>query len=403
MSSNFKNPTSRPLVAVLVGFSILSGPQLRAELIDNRDGKSWDAAVTYTSDLWRNTKGGIERGSAYLDSLSLTLDWQSPSNGLRSHLHVIHNNGKSFSEKVGDTHIVSNIEADRGTRFLEGWIEYGSVTNRDRSIKAGIYDLNSEFDASEVSVALINSTFGSGIDIAQSGVVGPSIFPYTGLALRGRWRINDSWLLQGAVIDGIPIDEDHPRRVTSLKLSSKEGALAIAELEHRVEKIRIVIGHWRYSARFDKLDVLAVGGGNSRRNIGTYMFIEGPVKQSGDRRLLVMVRLGAANPQLNAIGSTAQAALVLERPVLNRDGEYLALGFAQARFGGPVRRLSLLAGEERLTRESVIELTWRLPLSKRIFLQPDLQYVINPSSDQDTQDAFVVGLRVEVGLLPDLQ
>ncbi|MBM4234016.1 MAG: carbohydrate porin [Gammaproteobacteria bacterium] len=403
MRSNFKTPTSYPLLAVLVGFLILSGPQLRAELIDNRAGKSWDVAVTYTSDLWRNTKGGIERDSAYLDSLSLTLDWQSPSNGLHSHLHVIHNNGKSLSEKVGDTHIVSNIEADRGTRFLEGWIEYGSVTNRDRSIKAGIYDLNSEFDASEVSSALINSTFGSGIDIAQSGVVGPSIFPYTGLALRGCWRINDSWLLKGAVIDGIPIDEDHPRRVTSLKLSSKEGALAIAELEHRVDKIRTVIGHWRYSARFDKLDVLAGGEGNSRRNVGTYMFIEGPVKQSGDRRLLVMVRLGAANPQLNAIGSTAQAALVFERPFLNRDGEYLALGFAQARFGGPVRRLSFLAGEKRPTRESVIELTWRLPLSRRIFLQPDLQYVINPGSDQDTQDALAVGLRVEVGLLPDLQ
>lgn len=404
MISKFKSLTIDPFAVALVGFMAFSAPQSRAESTDIKDEKSWNAAITYTGDLWRNTQGGIEQGGAYLDNLSFTLDWQSSVSGLRSHLHVIHNNGKSLSEKVGDTHVVSNIEADRGARVLEGWIEYGSATEPDRSIKAGIYDLNSEFDASEVGGALINSTFGIGIDAAQSGVAGPSIFPYTGLALRGRWRVNDSWLLQGAVIDGVPIDEDHPRRATSLKLSSKEGALAIAELEYQADAVRAVIGHWRYTAKFDEFDALAAGKEKtSRRNAGTYLFIEGPVWQSGDRRLLAMLRLGAANPQLNAIGSTAQAALVLERPFLNREGEHLALGLAQAHFGGPVRRLSALAGEELLARESVIELTWRLPLSKRISLQPDLQYIINPGSSPDIKDALVVGLRVEVALLPDSQ
>jgi porin len=374
---------------------------LEAGESERESAPSWSLSLGYTSDFWRNLEGGRDTGSTVLGNATLILDFEGEPGGLRSRVHVNHNNGKSFSEIVGDTHVISNIEADRTTRILEAWLEFAPSTE-DRSIKAGLYDLNTEFDVSEVGGAFINSTFGIGIDAAQSGVIGPSIFPYTGFALRGRWRFDERWMLQGVIIDGVPNDPDSPRKLASLKLDSDEGALWVAELEHRTEQWRAVIGHWRYSSSFDSFDSLATDTPRSSRgNSGTYGFIEGPVWQSGERRLLAVLRLGAANPKFNVIGSTVQAALVLERPWLMREGEHLALGIAHARNGGPARRLAAFDGESLLSRESLVELTWRIPLSQRLVLQPDIQYVLNPGSAPGIDDALAVGLRLELDLSPN--
>jgi porin len=359
---------------------------------------SWQVALGYTADVWRNVDGGARKGDTVMGQAEFALDIEA-GGGLRSRVHVIHNNGKSFSEIVGDSFVVSNIEADRATRLLEAWMEYAPSSDR-RGLKLGVYNLNSEFDVSEVGGALINSTFGIGVDAAQSGVSGPSIFPYTGLALRGRWGFDDRWMVQGVIIDAVPVDPDSPRRFTSLKIDSDEGALWAGELERRGDRWRTVIGHWRYTASFEEFDGVAAASGRSSRNSGTYGLIEGPVWEAGDRRLLAMLRLGAAHPRYNVIGSTAQAALVLERPWLRREGEHFAIGLAHARNGRPARRLADSLGEPLTGSETVIEMTWRIPLAERLAIQPDVHYIRNPGSATGTRDAFATGLRIEIDLTP---
>ena len=322
--------TRLPIAAALVTGLASFATESLADGASSGTAPSLSLSLGYTSDFWRTIDGGLESGARSIGMAEFVVDWTGEG-GLRGRAHFIDNDGRSFSEIVGDTHVVSNIEADRATRVLEVWLEY-APHNDDRSLKVGLYDLNSEFDVSEVGGALINSTFGIGVDVAQSGVAGPSIFPYTGLAMRARWRFDDHWLLQGVVIDGVPNEVESPRKWASLNLDSEEGALWVAELEHRTERWRAVIGHWRYTATFEELDGLGTEQSRSSSgNSGSYGFVEGPVWQVGERRLLAMLRLGAAEPRFNVIGSTLQAGLVLERPWLKRDGEYLALGVAYAR------------------------------------------------------------------------
>lgn len=392
--------TKLPLAAVVAGALSGTATDLFAKEGESDTAPSWSLTLGYTSDFWRNVDGGASTGDVFIGNAEMILDFEGSPSGLRSRVHAIHNNGKSFSEIVGDTHVVSNIEADRATRILEAWVEYAPRVD-DRSVKFGLYDLNTEFDVSEVGGALINSTFGIGVDAAQSGLIGPSIFPYTGLALRGRWRFDDRWMLQGVVIDGVPNDPDSPRKLASLKLDSDEGALWVAELEYRTERWRAVVGHWQYTAQFEEFNVLADEQSRaSRGNSGTYGLVEGPIWHAGDRRLLAMLRLGAAEPRYNVIGSTIQAALVLERPWLGREGEHLALGIARARNGSPARHVASIAGESLLAQETVVELTWRVPVTPRLVLQPDLHYIFNPGSVPGVKDAVALGLRVELDLTP---
>lgn len=376
-----------------------TAPEIWASDRSGDTAPSWQVSLGYTADVWRNVDGGAREGDTVIGQAEFAVDIEAGS-GLRSRVHVIHINGKSFSEIVGDSFVVSNIEADRATRLLEAWVEYAPSTDQ-RGLKFGVYDLNSEFDVSEVGGALINSTFGIGVDAAQSGVSGPSIFPYTGLALRGRWGFDDRWMVQGVIIDAVPVDPDSPRRFTSLKIDSDEGALWVGELERRGDRWRTVIGHWRYTASFEEFDGVAAGSGRrSSRNSGTYGLIEGPVWEAGDRRLLAMLRLGAAHPRYNVIGSTAQAALVLERPWLRREGEHFAIGIARARNGRPARRLADSLGEPLTGSETVIEMTWRIPLAERLIIQPDVHFIRNPGSVTGSRDAFAAGLRIEIDLTP---
>lgn len=48
--------------------------------------------------------------------------------------------------------------------------------------------------------------------------------------------------------------------------------------------------------------------------------------------------------------------------------------------------------------ETAIELSYRAPISDWLTLQPDVQYVIHPSTDAARDDAWVFGLRVELAL-----
>lgn len=394
--------SKRSVAAALIGTLAGAGAGVEALAESTTSGSAPSSAVTlgYTADYWRNVKGGVERGGDYLDLLDVAVDWEKPSMGLRAHANLIYTNGKSFSERVGDSHVVSNIEADRATRVLQAWLEY-APRDPDRSLKVGLYDLNSEFDASEVGGALINSTFGIGLDASQSGVAGPSIFPYTGLALRGRWRVDDRWMLQGVIIDAVPLDPNHPRRAASLRLDADEGALLVAELEHRSGDWRAVVGHWRYSEPFPTIDsIVAETTVTEDGNSGTYAFVEGPIWDSGTRRLSAVLRIGAARPAFNAFDNTVQTAFVLERALLGREGEHLALGIARARNGASVRRASAALGEVLTADETVVELTWRVPINERVAVQPDVQYIVHPGSTRDRDNALALGLRIDIDFSP---
>lgn len=70
---------------------------------------------------------------------------------------------------------------------------------------------------------------------------------------------------------------------------------------------------------------------------------------------------------------------------------------AAAWYGDDSKSLILSEGGRPTDSEIEIELTYRIHLGDHLALQPDLQYVINPSGTRDVRDALVLGVRLEVG------
>jgi hypothetical protein len=92
----------------------------------------------------------------------------------------------------------SNIDAPRAVRLYEVWADW-TFGASDASMRFGLYDLNSEFDTTEARSLFMNSTFGVGHELGQTGHNGPSIFPSTSLALRMALGQHGFWQGEEAV------------------------------------------------------------------------------------------------------------------------------------------------------------------------------------------------------------
>jgi porin len=204
--------------------------------------------AVYTGEVFGNAHGGLRRTTRYLDNLDLqiTLDAEAAFGwkGATFFAYGLYNNGRPFSEDVlGDAQVASNIETGvRAVRLYEAWWDQ---TIGDTSLRLGLYDLNSEFDAGDLRSLFINSTHGIAQDYSQSGLNGPSIFPSTSLSLRLDHHFTPEWYVRAAVLDGVPNDPDHPKR-TTIRLGN-DGALLAAEAGYHDGPKQIYLGIWRYT------------------------------------------------------------------------------------------------------------------------------------------------------------
>ena len=76
----------------------------------------------------------------------------------------------------------------------------------------------------------------------------------------------------------------------------------------------------------------------------------------------------------------------------SRNEDITALGIAQSRRSD--RFLSL--NPDSVNAETAIELTHSSSLGRGIRLQPDVQYILDPGTDQSIGNALIIGTRVEV-------
>ncbi|APR54383.1 carbohydrate porin [Sphingomonas koreensis] len=348
--------------------------------------------VTYTAELIGNAAGGLRRGARYLDNLDIVfeadLEKVAGWTGAQLHLYGLYNNGSSISDWVGDSHAVSNIETGvRAFRLYEAWIDqkFGERV----SLRAGLYDLNSEFDALDASGLFVGSAHGIGTDFSQSGQNGPSIFPSTSLAARIQVEPAKGWAARAAVLDGVPGDPARPGR-TVVRLSKDEGALLVGEVQAPLgEGGKLLLGHWRYTARFDLTD----GSGTATGNSGTYLRAELPLSAAPGRRLDGFARFGTASGRFNMFDFFISTGLKFTGWIPGRDEDEFGIALAAGFTAEPWRTATGASAAE-----IAIEATWRTQLSPWLAVQPHAQYIRRPSADPSVADALVLGIRTEIGV-----
>jgi porin len=355
-----------------------------------------------TTDLFASVDGGASGDDTVsnLFELAVTADMGMMA-GLRGGTLFflgLGTHGDDPGSSSGTAHAPSNLAADDAWRVLEFWYEQSLLGDR-AGLLLGIYAVDSEFDAKETADVFLNGGFGTGLDLSETGLNGPSIFPVTGLALRGRLQLTPALDVRAAIADGAPGDLDDPTAF-EIDLDDDEGVFAIAELDWQpagFEFLRLGVGGWRYTTDFERID----GRGDEDGTGGVYGFAEGLLLRepgSVDQGLSGFVRVGRADDDVNRFGSYRGAGLVYTGLVPGRDGDILGLGISSVDNGDEFVD-AVRAGGTRLQRsETVVELTYRADVLPWLSVQPAVQYAMNPDTDPGIDDHVAVALRLGVTL-----
>jgi porin len=384
-------------LAILAGlFSAAADGESTAE----QAGPTVSLQTAYAGDIRQVASGGLKSGGAYLDDLDLQLsvDFERAFawHGAQFFFYAIYNDGNELSgDKVGDLNGVSNIETGlEALRVQEMWIDQ-TFAGGSLSLRGGLYDLNSEFDAGEVRALFLGSSHGMGTEFGQTGLNGPSVFPVTSLGARFNWDFGEGAYVRLAVLDGVPGDPDHPKR-TTVDLSAADGALIAAEVGLANEDGRIwSLGAWTYTARFPDLETAETHGSNR----GVYLAMEEPLlsRSAGSEfDLAGSFRFGVANDDINPVSAFLGTTLVATGLLADRPDDQLGLALAVAAVGDKYRAIVAGGGGAPVDHEFNLELTYYTDVTDWLSLQPDLQWIVHPGADRAIENTFVMGLRFQL-------
>ena len=365
---------------------------------ESDDGKSpISIEASYKSDLASVVSGGLARGTRWLDNLNVTaefdLDRLAGWQGGTVFVNVLNNFGGRPNDLVGSIQGVNNIEVG-STHFklYEAWAEQalGSVT-----VRAGLYDLNTEFYQNDASALLISPPFGIGSELSATGPNGPSIFPSTALAGRINVQLGGMYV-RAAVLNakaGTIGDAD------GVAPFGPEGLLTIGEWGWTGNG-KVAIGAWRYTKEQPVIDAPDVQPqGTTHVSQGIYFTLERELfAKDGGATVSGFLRGGISDGYTTPYAGGWQAGVLVDHVFAARPASSFSLGVGTALLSKSYRDSAFLAGAPLRKTETIIEATYKDEILPGLSLQPDLQYVINPAADPTIRNALVVGLRVQFDL-----
>jgi porin len=410
----------------------------------------------YTGEILSNLQGGISRASEYLGvvDLMISIDLYKLVNWKNAAFYtdILGIHGGNPSDHSGDFQGVSNIAASNNWKIFEAWLQQKIIEDK-LSILTGIYDLNAEFDVIEISSLFINSSFGMGPELSQSGKNGVSTFPHAGLAFRIKAQPAEHLYIQSAVMDGVPGDPENPGS-TSYTIKKEDGALFASEIAYitgeekrkylppsseRKQRRRrpygigrhkrpfqrkgrnrqfkqtpgveipcknyskIAVGGWYYTSDFDDLFDCDEFGNPIRQkgNWGIYALGEKVLFSNEDnpaQALSAFMRVGIADKNINQIDTYLGAGMVYSGIFSKHYNDQIGFAAAAVHNSEKFREAKSAAGETQDKWEIALELSYRAQINKWFSMQPDFQYIINPGFDSSLKNALIMGARIEISL-----
>lgn len=359
------------------------------------------AEAVLTTDFLYNADGGSKEDGTVLGNFDLTFELDTAKAGWWENgtffLYFLgnFNSGRSMTGIVGDAQSTSHIDTGEAFKVYEAWYEHSFKDDR-LSLLLGLHDFNSEFMALENTSLFVHASPGISPDVSQ---LGASVFPVTSLAVRFKARpTGDSYLLAG-VYDGVSGDPDHPKRAAII-LREEDGVFAAAEgglsagQPGEQDYYKIGAGIWLHTADVENFD-----GQMNDRNHGVYLVAEKTLfaEDAEGQGLGGFVQLGWADDDWNQIARYWGVGLNYTGLIPGRDRDSAGLFVGSARNGDKFMKFMKeveLAPVEHT--ETAIELTYRAEVRPWLFIQPDIQYIINPGMDPSLKNAFQIGSRIQI-------
>jgi len=365
-------------------------------------GRTWLAErgisiyLDYYGEVFWNTRGGIRTtdGGEYQGLLDLAVEFSTESAGLWKGGYLFflfqHKHGEGITlEYVGDFQVLSNMDAFNFTQISELWYRQSFFDDR-LWIKVGKQEANADFAGVEFGGEFINSSVGFSPTIPLPSYPDQDLGIALGIAPVPWFSVN-----LGAY-NGNP-DGSRSFKGAFLDLAGPmimvEPALHYGLLSGRHGHIRA--GGWFNGTDVDSPDENDPDLETHGEAYGWYLtwdhelWRERPEDGEDAQWVGVFGQYGWAPPDRSAAEHYIGGGIRWAGMIPRRDEDVAGLGVFHVRFSDE-------ANLEKDT-ETIVEAFYVVRLFGCLFLEPDLQYIINPGGTANP-GALAVGLRFGVSM-----
>ena len=354
----------------------------------NRNEHLFTQEASYTGDLVGNLTGGKKTGAVYLGIANIKIGFETKNIGLwecgEFFINGAATHGSMPSEKLfGDFQVASNIEAGNHTYLHELWYKH---TFENVQIKFGLQDLNSEFVTNEYAGSFINSSFG--IPSLISDNIPVPIFPLTALGISGKYHINEDITVQAALFDGLPESFENNQYNLNWNVSDNDGVLVFTELQFSASINNLPgtfkTGYYHHSHLRESNEKTGISETIFDNNYGFYAVVDQTIFEANDNCGLGLFAQLAVSPGNINMHNYYLGGGIHYQGLFDDNGEdSFGLAFANAGFN-----------RDEMKNETTIEMFYKTTVTENLFLQPDIQYIINPAgSESKLNNALAVFMR----------
>jgi len=347
----------------------------------------FEYGASYIGDFVNNYSGGIKNGSLYLGMANFNISFDTDLAGLWQNgmLYINAANthgGTPTGDLIGDFQGVSNIEAGNLTYFHELWYKHSFESF---SITAGLQDLAADFAVSEYGALFLNSSFGTHPTIGSN--MPTPIFPLTALGLQAWIKLDKSFQLKTAFYDGLPDDHETNPYNLSWKLNKDEGFLSISEIQYTSELFEGLNGSYKFGAYYHTHMILDTKdkAESISDNYGFYVVADQVISKFSESKMLALFIQAGLGPY-GKNDNHFYFGTGLNYFGLFDDDDILGIGAASAQLHST-----------GLRNETAFELSYLFNITNFFSVQPDFQYIINPSGTEEIlENTFTANLRTTI-------
>ncbi|MCK9589876.1 MAG: carbohydrate porin [Terrimicrobiaceae bacterium] len=402
------------------------------------DDSGVEISASYTNNIAGNPVGGAHAGFTYTDNLSFGLELNMEQligwKGLTLTASGLNRAGSSLSQDyVGNQFTVQQVYGGQTAMFYALVMEQRLLEDKI-SIKAGRFATGDDFASSPIYWLYMNN----GIDgNPQALPVNTqfSAYPWAVWAARlradptpefnamaGVYQVSDrvfnreyhglDWSIRPG--DGVlmisqvgwtpeffkrPVGKVSDGKAVVATKARSEGK-TFQSLPPETE-MKGLPGHYWFGAYYSPWQFAQFGATDTATNsYGFYWHADQMVWQEapGSDQGLTLWSSFVLSPQQNIakLPFQANAGVVYKGLIPNRDEDCTIFGLVYGKFSRNYARTVHEAGNGYPQYEMVLEWGYRVNLTKFAYIQPDLQWVINPGGTGRTLDALVLGAQMSV-------
>jgi porin len=360
--------------------------------------KGYKFTFNYTADTQRNFSGGLDEQTAFFGRarfiLDVDLEKAAGIHGGKLFISALSQDGDLLHQTAGTYTPFSSIAGSDSTRLDQFYYEQ-TLFNDKVWFRIGQVAGVDEFGMQPYGGYFVNDQLGYVTNLEFNTRIPFNAGAQPGLIVQIGDRKEGAYI-KGGVFSGKPDAYANDKHGVDFDIENDSTVYA-AEAGYKFGgdmpgDVRIG-GHYN-DGKFTRLD----NGDEVNDNYVIYAMANktvwqdpGDAKRGIDLGITAFYGPGSRNFATSEILLTAAYRGI----IASRPDDFLSLGFIRNEFGDEASDASRNAGFGKLDPEYVVELSYKVQLTPYLFLQPDLQYVINPSGTS-RGDIFVAGFRTSI-------